>query len=126
MRVRAVRILIAEDEERMADLIAASLASDEHVVAVAHDGPAALDLATALPFDLIVLDVMLPELDGFSVCRLLRERRQQAAVLMLTARSAIEDRVLGLDVGADDYLVKPFAMAELRARVRALGRRPAG
>jgi DNA-binding response OmpR family regulator len=121
-----VRILIAEDEQRMAELIGAALSADKHTVSVAYDGQAALDLATSSPFDLILLDVMLPELDGFSVCRLLRERREQAAVLMLTARGAVEDRVLGLDAGADDYLVKPFAMAELRARVRALGRRPAG
>jgi two-component system OmpR family response regulator len=124
--VKSVRILIAEDEERMAELIGSALAAEEHIVSVAYDGPTTLDLATASPFDLILLDVMLPGLDGFRVCRLLRERRLQTAVLMLTARGAIEDRVLGLDAGADDYLVKPFAMAELKARVRALGRRPAG
>jgi DNA-binding response OmpR family regulator len=121
-----VRILVAEDEERVAELIGAALTADQHAIEIAYDGEAALDLATSSPFDLILLDVMLPRLDGFSVCRRLRERRLQTAVLMLTARGAVEDRVLGLDTGADDYLVKPFAMAELKARVRALGRRPAG
>ena len=121
-----MRILLAEDEERMAELISSALANDSHAVEVAHDGGSALALATSSPFDLILLDVMLPEIDGFTVCRRLREQRVHSAVLMLTARGAIEDRVLGLDVGADDYLVKPFAMAELKARVRALARRPAG
>jgi DNA-binding response OmpR family regulator len=121
-----MRILIAEDEARMAELIAVALVADGHVVDIAYDGPSALALATASSFDLILLDVMLPELDGFKVCRLLRERRLQSSVLMLTALGTVEDRVLGLDAGADDYLVKPFAMAELKARVRALGRRPIG
>lgn len=121
-----MRILIAEDEERMAELIAAALRQDGHAVKLALDGDAALDEATASPFDLILLDVMLPGLDGFTVCRQLRTRQIEAPVLMLTARGAVEDRVLGLDVGADDYLVKPFALAELRARVRALARRPFG
>ena len=119
-----MRILVAEDEDRMAALIAAALTRDGHGVAIAADGDAALSLACESPFELIVLDVMLPKLDGFSVCRRLREWRLQTAVLMLTARGAIEDRVEGLDAGADDYLVKPFATAELRARIRALARRP--
>jgi DNA-binding response OmpR family regulator len=120
------RVLVAEDEERMAALVAGALRDDGHVVDLAYTGAGALEQATATPFDVIVLDVMLPEMDGFSVCRRLRARRDQAAVLMLTARGAVEDRVTGLDAGADDYLVKPFAVAELRARVRALARRPAG
>jgi two-component system, OmpR family, response regulator len=119
-----LRILIAEDEYRMAELIADALRQEGHSIEVAHDGSLAVEMALAAPFDLILLDVMLPGLDGFSVCRRLRESQKPAAVLMLTARGAIEDRVSGLDAGADDYLVKPFAMAELRARVRALSRRP--
>ena len=120
------RVLVAEDEERMAALVANALRGDGHAVEVVHDGPAALAQALAVPPDVIVLDVMLPGLDGFTVCRRLREANSGVAVLMLTARGAVEDRVLGLDAGADDYLVKPFAVEELRARVRALARRPAG
>ena len=121
-----MRILIAEDEERMAALVASALREEGHEVEIAYDGHAALTLALDAPFDLILLDVMLPEMDGFELCRRLRDQHQQTAVLMLTARGDIEDRVMGLDAGADDYLVKPFAMAELRARVRALARRPFG
>jgi DNA-binding response OmpR family regulator len=120
------RILLTEDEPRMADLIADALRSDDHEVAVTHHGGRALDLAGSEPFDVLVLDVMLPDIDGFTVCQRLRDAGVGARVLMLTARDAIDDRVRGLDVGADDYLVKPFAVDELRARVRALVRRPAG
>jgi DNA-binding response OmpR family regulator len=119
------RVLVAEDEARMAALVAAALRADGHEVVVEHTGNGALATAEESGFEVIVLDVMLPELDGFSICRRLRDARVRSAVLMLTARDAIEDRVKGLDVGADDYLVKPFALAELRARVRALTRRPA-
>ncbi len=118
-----MRVLVVEDEERMATLVAAALARDGHAVEVADDGMTALAIALAAPFDLILLDVMLPRLDGFALCRALRERGRQAPVLMLTARGQVEDRVEGLDAGADDYLIKPFAMSELRARVRALTRR---
>lgn len=117
-------ILVAEDEERMAALVADSLGADGHRVDVQHTGGGALASAMTTPFDVIVLDVMLPEIDGFAICRRLRETGVRSAVLMLTARDAIEDRVNGLDAGADDYLVKPFAIAELRARIRALARRP--
>lgn len=120
------QVLVAEDEARMAALVADSLSGDGHRVQVEHTGGGALATATARPFDVIVLDVMLPEIDGFTICRRLREAGVRSAVLMLTARDAVEDRVNGLDAGADDYLVKPFAVAELRARVRALARRPAG
>jgi two-component system, OmpR family, response regulator len=119
------QILVAEDEQRMAALVAGSLRADGHRVRIQHTGGGALSLATATPFDVIVLDVMLPEIDGFTICRRLREAGVRSAVLMLTARDAVEDRVNGLDAGADD-LVKPFAVAELRARVRALVRRPVG
>jgi DNA-binding response OmpR family regulator len=108
----------------MAALVAGALRADDHEVIVEHTGSEALAAAAAASFDVIVLDVMLPEVDGFSICRRLRDARVRSAVLMLTARDAVEDRVKGLDVGADDYLVKPFAVAELRARVRALTRRP--
>jgi DNA-binding response OmpR family regulator len=120
------RILVVEDDERMATLVAGALRADGHEVRLAHDGATALVLAGNDPLDVIVLDVMLPELDGFTVCRRLRAADGRAAVLMLTARDAVEDRVQGLDAGADDYLGKPFAVEELRARVRALARRPAG
>jgi two-component system, OmpR family, response regulator len=110
----------------MAELIASALTNDGHTTEIAETGSSALELARSSPFDLLLLDIMLPEMDGFTVCRALRLQRLQAPVLMLTALGEIEDRVLGLDAGADDYLVKPFAMEELRARVRALGRRPFG
>jgi DNA-binding response OmpR family regulator len=119
-------VLVVEDDVRLATLIAEVLEEDGHAVLVAHDGEQALSEALASPIDVIVLDVMLPSLDGVTVCRRLREAQRPAAVLLLTALGAVEDRVLGLDAGADDYLVKPFAMAELCARVRALARRPAG
>lgn len=108
----------------MAELIARALRDDGHAVEVVHDGAAAIAAADSGSWDLLLLDVMLPDVDGFTVCRRLRQDGLQAAVLMLTARGAVEDRVFGLDAGADDYLVKPFAMPELRARVRALARRP--
>ena len=110
----------------MAELIAGALVGDGHSVEVAGSGTAALALAGSSAFELLLLDVMLPEMDGFTLCRRLRLQHLQAPVLMLTALGEIEDRVLGLDAGADDYLVKPFAMDELRARVRALSRRPFG
>jgi DNA-binding response OmpR family regulator len=119
-------VLVVEDDVRLATLIAEALEEDGHAVRVAHDGEQALNETLADAFDVIVLDVMLPRMDGFAVCRRLREEGQHAAVLLLTARGAVEDRVFGLDVGADDYVVKPFAMAELCARVRALTRRPPG
>jgi len=119
-------VLVVEDDARLATLIAEALEEDGHAVRVAHDGEQALSGALADAIDVIVLDVMLPRMDGFAVCRRLREEGRHTAVLLLTARGAVEDRVFGLDVGADDYVVKPFAMAELCARVRALARRPPG
>ncbi len=126
MGTAVARVLLTEDEERMATLVADALRDDGHEVEVTHDGTTALDRAQAGSFEVLVLDVMLPDIDGFTVCRELRKAGVRTAVLMLTARDSVEDRVQGLDVGADDYLVKPFAVAELRARVRALARRPAG
>jgi two-component system, OmpR family, response regulator len=118
-----VRVLIVEDEERMATLIRRGLVHEGLAADVAATGDDALWIAQAHDYDVIVLDVMLPGLDGFETCRRLRSAGVWAPVLMLTARDAVEDRVAGLDSGADDYLVKPFAFAELLARLRALTRR---
>jgi two-component system OmpR family response regulator len=118
-----MRVLVVEDERRMADVIRRALTREGLAVDVSHDGDDALIKASAVDYNAIVLDVMLPGRSGFDVCRLLRERDVWAPVLMLTAREAVEDRVAGLDSGADDYLVKPFALAELLARLRSLTRR---
>jgi two-component system OmpR family response regulator len=118
-----MRILIVEDEPKLARLLARGLAEEGHPADIAANGEEALWMAEAAPYDVIVLDVMLPGVDGFTVCRTLRERKVPTPVLMLTARDAIEDRIEGLDTGADDYLLKPFAFGELLARLRALARR---
>jgi two-component system OmpR family response regulator len=118
-----VRILVVEDERKLADLLARGLREEGHAADIATEGEQALWMAQSAPFDAIVLDVMLPGIDGFEVCRRLRASDVWAPVLMLTARDAVEDRVSGLDAGADDYLVKPFAFDELLARLRALTRR---
>ncbi|HZC28575.1 MAG TPA: response regulator transcription factor, partial [Gaiellaceae bacterium] len=121
-----MRVLIVEDEARMADLVRRGLTTEGLAADVASSGEDALWMAQAHDYDAIVLDVMLPRLDGFETCRRLRGAGVWAPVLMLTARDAVEDRVDGLDSGADDYLVKPFAFAELLARLRALTRRGDG
>jgi two-component system OmpR family response regulator len=121
----ALRVLVVEDEPRMASVIRRSLAKRGLAADVTGRGDEALWRAAAVDYDAIVLDVMLPGMSGFETCRLLRERGVWAPVLMLTARDAVEDRVAGLDSGADDYLVKPFALAELHARLRSLARRGA-
>jgi DNA-binding response OmpR family regulator len=121
-----MRILVIEDEPAIAAAIRSILEEAAHAVDVADDGSDALDWARAYPYDLVILDVVLPGMDGVAVCRALRERGAKMPILMLTALDAIEDRVAGLDAGADDYLAKPFAAAELLARVRALRRRGAG
>jgi two-component system OmpR family response regulator len=118
-----VRVLVVEDEVKMAALIRRGLREEGMVVDVAERGEDALWMAGSTEFDAIVLDVMLPGIDGFETCRRLRADRVWSPVLMLTARDAVEDRVAGLDGGADDYLVKPFSFAELLARLRALARR---
>jgi two-component system OmpR family response regulator len=118
-----MRVLIVEDDLRMASLVRRGLAGEGLAADVASTGEDALWLAQAHSYDAIVLDVMLPGLDGFETCRRLRGAGVWVPVLMLTARDAVEDRVAGLDSGADDYLVKPFAFAELLARLRALVRR---
>jgi two-component system, OmpR family, response regulator len=120
-----VRVLIVDDELRMASLIRRGLVGEGIAADVAPNGEEALVLAGAHPYDAIVLDVTLPGINGFETCRRLRADAVWAPVLMLTARDAIEDRVSGLDSGADDYLTKPFAFAELLARLRALVRRGA-
>jgi heavy metal response regulator len=120
-----MRILLVEDEARVASFIRKGLEEELFVVDVARDGTEGLDIALAAEYDLIILDVRLPMRDGISVCRELRAHRNMTPILMLTARDTIDDRVRGLDAGADDYLVKPFAFQELLARLRALARRPA-
>ena len=118
-----MRILVVEDDVQLARQIASALTEAGHDPTVVHDGERALDKTTQKPFDLIVLDVILPGIDGFDVLRHLRSEHMASRVLMLTARGEVKDRVTGLQLGADDYLPKPFAMRELVARVNALGRR---
>ena len=118
-----MRILVVEDEHKLAAVVRRGLEEHGYAVDVAYDGDDALAMAQAEPYDLIVLDIMLPGIDGITVCQRLREARKNMPVLMLTARDTVDDRVAGLDAGADDYLVKPFAFRELLARVRALLRR---
>jgi DNA-binding response OmpR family regulator len=118
-----MHILVVEDERRLAVLLRRMLAEERHAVDLAFDGQSGLDLALSDTYDVVILDLMLPDIDGLEICRQMRLNGVESAVLMLTARGAVEDRVSGLNVGADDYLVKPFAMAELLARVNALLRR---
>src|SRR5438445_5052891 len=118
-----MRILVVEDNVHLARQIASALTEAGHNPTVVHDGERALDKTKQKPFDLIVLDVILPGIDGFEVLRHLRSEHMASRVLMLTARGEVKDRVTGLQLGADDYLPKPFAMRELVARVNALGRR---
>jgi heavy metal response regulator len=118
-----VRVLVVEDEPRIAEFISKGLTEAGYAVDVAHDGDEALDWISVVDFDLIVLDVMMPKRDGVEVATTLRARGVATPILMLTARDAVDDRIRGLDSGADDYLVKPFAFGELLARLRALSRR---
>ena len=118
-----MRVLLVEDEPAVRDAVERALRGAGHKADLAKEGPAGLALAMANPYDAVVLDLGLPGLDGVEVCRRLRQSGNQVPVLMLTARAAVRDRVEGLDAGADDYLVKPFALDELLARIRALGRR---
>ncbi len=118
-----MRILVVEDDARMASMLRRGLAEDGYSVDVARDGVDALWRASEIEYDSVVLDLMLPGMDGLEVCRRLREAGGWAPILMLTARSGVADRVQGLDAGADDYLAKPFSFAELSARLRALVRR---
>jgi len=118
-----MHILVVEDEAEMAELLARGLREESFAVKVARDGRTALELSAAEAFDLILLDVMLPQMDGIQVAKQLRRRETETPVLMLTARDSLPDIVKGLDAGADDYLTKPFSFSELLARMRALVRR---
>ena len=118
-----MRILLVEDNRRLHTSLRQSLEEDGYAVDSAFDGPEGELFALSAPYDLIILDIMLPRKNGLDVCRTLRQQRLRSPILMLTARDTVEDRVTGLDSGADDYLVKPFALQELRARLRALLRR---
>ncbi|HEY5273676.1 MAG TPA: response regulator transcription factor [Acidimicrobiales bacterium] len=121
-----MRVLVVEDDLRMAALLRRGLEEEGHVVDVRATGEGGLWLATEQPYDAVVLDVMLPDVDGFTVCRRLRAAGRWMPIILLTARTAIADRVEGLDAGADDYLTKPFSFGELLARLRALARRGQG
>ena len=118
-----MKILIVEDDDRIAKPLAEDLKHQYHAVELASDGVEGWEYTQATEFDLILLDLMLPKLDGISLCKQLREVRYQALILMLTAKDTTTDKIIGLDAGADDYLVKPFELEELSARIRALSRR---
>lgn len=118
-----MHLLVIEDERRLASILSRVLTEERHVVDVAYDGPSGLERAVSDTYDLIILDLMLPGMDGLALCRAVRKAQVQTLILMLTARGAVEDRIAGFKAGADDYLVKPFAMEELIARVGALLRR---
>jgi DNA-binding response OmpR family regulator len=119
-----MRVLVVEDDRAMSGLLQKGLEEESHVVSLATDGRTGLELAESYRFDVIVLDWMLPKMDGLEVARRLRKEKNTTPILLLTARDAVPDIVKGLDVGADDYLTKPFSFAEFLARLRALGRRP--
>ncbi len=118
-----MRILIIEDDDRIAKPLAEDLKHQHHVVEIARDGMEGWQYAQADNYDLILLDLMLPKLDGITLCQRLRSAKCQTPILMLTARDTTNDKIIGLDAGADDYLVKPFELEELAARIRALSRR---
>lgn len=119
-----MRILVVEDEHKIADSLKKGLQQESYAVDVAYTGSTGLDLAISESYDLIILDILLPEISGLEICRQVRKQKIHTPILMLTARGQIANRVEGLDSGADDYLTKPFAFEELLARVRALIRRP--
>ena len=121
-----MQILVVEDEQKVASFLRQALMEAGYAVSVAHDGAAGLHLAQVSEFDLIILDRLLPQVNGLEFCRTLRDRKSETPILMVTARDSLEDKVLGLDSGADDYLTKPFSLDELLARVRALLRRRTG
>jgi two-component system, OmpR family, copper resistance phosphate regulon response regulator CusR len=118
-----MKLLIVEDDAALADMLRRGFEEEEIAVTVAKDGPGGLESAMGEDFDCVILDVMLPGLDGISICKSMRERGNKTPVLMLTVKSSVADKIMGLSVGADDYLTKPFSFEELLARVRALIRR---
>lgn len=118
-----MKILLVEDDERIADALAEDLSDQHYTIDIAYDGRAAWEMVDAFVYDLILLDVMLPEVDGVQLCRQLRSQQCNTPILMLTARDTTSDKVRGLDAGADDYLIKPFDLEELSARIRSLLRR---
>jgi DNA-binding response OmpR family regulator len=120
---RLMRILVVEDERHLAIVLRRVLTEEHYQVDLAYDGPSGYELAAQNAYDLVILDLMLPGIDGLEICRRLREAQVSVPILMLTARGAVEDRVAGLRVGGDDYVIKPFAMEELLARIQALLRR---
>ncbi len=119
-----MKILVVEDEHRIANTIKKGLEQERYTVDVAYDGTSGFDLASGEPYDIIILDLMLPGMDGLTVCKELRKNAIHTPIIVLTARGQIQDKIQGLDSGADDYLTKPFAFEELLARIRALSRRP--
>src|SRR3989344_6447224 len=120
-----MKILIVEDEIKLANAVRRALELQKYTVDVAHSGTDGLDLAIGEKFDLIILDLMLPMIDGLEICRQIRKEQIHTPILILTAKGQVSDKVTGLDAGADDYLVKPFSFEELFARIRSLARRPA-
>jgi DNA-binding response OmpR family regulator len=120
-----MRILVVEDDEGIAGPVAGDLRRQEHVVEVAGDGQTGLEYACSGVYDVVVLDIMLPKIDGLEICRRVRSAKIDSMILMLTAKDTVQDKVSALDAGADDYVAKPFDLAELSARIRALGRRSA-
>jgi DNA-binding response OmpR family regulator len=118
-----MRILVVEDDEQIAEVINSTLSMEKYAIDVAYTGEEGENLAESVPYDLIILDLILPGIDGVEVCRSLRRKKIRTPLMMLTSKTSIEDRAIGLDSGADDYLVKPFSIIELCARVRALLRR---
>jgi len=121
-----MKILVVEDNMKLARFLQRALQEENYIADIVEDGGAAIDQSSSIEYDLIVLDWMLPRIDGLAVCRALRARGSDIPILMLTARTEVSERILGLDAGADDYMPKPFDLGELLARVRALGRRGAG
>lgn len=121
-----MKILVVEDDKTINTFVSKGLKEEGHVVSSAFDGKTGLDLASTGDFDFMILDIMLPKMDGLNVCRTLRQQELQMPIIMLTAKDSVENRIEGLDVGADDYLVKPFAFSELLARMRAVSRRKNG
>jgi DNA-binding response OmpR family regulator len=119
-----MRILIVEDERRIANNIKKGLEQERNAVDIAYEGVTGYDLSSTEDYDLIILDLMLPGMDGLTICRKLREKKIQTPILILTAKGQVQEKIAGLDAGADDYLTKPFSFEELLARIRAISRRP--